>query len=88
MRKLEKLTLGESVKDVKDKWVGGRRGADVRATTDVTVAVMNAAQMRWILEHDYGADGELSSAVKHRREELEAATGGNAPVRGSWKTGR
>ena len=46
VRKLEKLTLGESVKDVKDKWVGGRRGADVRATTDVTVAVMNAAQMR------------------------------------------
>jgi len=88
VRKLEKLALGESVKDVKDKWVGGRRGADVRATTDVTVAVMNAAQMRWILEHDYGADGELSSAVKHRREELEAATGGNAPVRGSWKTGR
>lgn len=82
------LTLGATLTHVKDKWVGGRRGADVRATTDVTVAVMNGAQMRWILEHDYGADGELSSAVKHRREELEAATGANAPARGEWKTGR
>lgn len=52
----------------------GRRGADVRALEDVTVAVMNAAQMRWLLDHDYGADSELTSAVANRRRELERAT--------------
>jgi CRP-like cAMP-binding protein len=52
----------------------GRRGADVRALEDVTVAVMNAAQMRWLLDHDYGADSELTSAVANRRKELERAT--------------
>ena len=52
----------------------GRRGADVRALEDVTVAVMNAAQMRWLLDHDYGADSELTSAVVDRRRELERAT--------------
>ena len=52
----------------------GRRGADVRALEDVTVAVMNAAQMRWLLDHDYGADSELTSAVADRRRELERAT--------------
>ena len=52
----------------------GRRGADVRALEDVTVAVMNAAQMRWLLDHDYGADSELTSAVADRRRELDRAT--------------
>ena len=52
----------------------GRRGADVRALEDVTVAVMNASQMRWLLDHDYGADSELTSAVANRRKELERAT--------------
>ena len=52
----------------------GRRGADVRALEDVTVAVINAAQMRWLLDHDYGADSELTSAVADRRRELERAT--------------
>ena len=37
-------------------------------------AVMNAAQMRWLLDHDYGADSELTSAVVDRRRELERAT--------------
>ena len=51
-----------------------RRAADVRAVEDVTVAVMTSTQMRWLLEHDYGADSELTSTVKDRRAELERAT--------------
>jgi len=55
---------------VKNKWVGGRRGADVRATTPMKVVVMTADQMQWILEHDYGADGEMTETIKKRAEEL------------------
>ena len=55
---------------VKNKWVGGRRGADVRATTPMKVVVMTADQMQWILEHDYGADGEMTKTIKKRAEEL------------------
>ena len=55
---------------VKNKWVGGRRGADVRATTPMKVVVMTADQMQWILEHDYGADGEMTKTIKRRAEEL------------------
>lgn len=55
---------------VKNKWVGGRRGADVRATTPMKVLVMTADQMQWILEHDYGADGEMTETIKKRAEEL------------------
>ena len=55
---------------VKNKWVGGRRGADVRATTPMKVVVMTADQMQWILEHDYGADGEMTKTIKSRAEEL------------------
>ena len=56
---------------VKNKWVGGRRGADVRATTPMKVVVMTADQMQWILEHDYGADGEMTKTIKKRAEELQ-----------------
>ena len=55
---------------VKNKWVGGRRGADVRATTPMKVVVMTADQMQWILEHYYGADGEMTKTIKKRAEEL------------------
>jgi protein serine kinase H len=55
---------------VKNKWVGGRRGADVRATTPMKVVVMTADQMQWIREHDYGADGEMTKTIKKRAEEL------------------
>ncbi len=56
---------------VKNKWVGGRRGADVRALTAMKVTVMTQAQMQWILEHDYGVDGEMSEVIKARKEEVK-----------------
>lgn len=56
---------------VKNKWVGGRRGADVRAATDMKVMVMNGAQMQWILEHDYGADGEVTNEIAGRKLQLQ-----------------
>ena len=56
---------------VKNRWVGGRRGANVRAKTDLTVTVMNGRQMQWILEHDYGADGEMAKAIKDRKKEMD-----------------
>ena len=58
---------------VKNRWVGGRRGANVRAKTDLTVTVMNGQQMQWILEHDYGADGEMAKAIKDRKKEMDRA---------------
>ena len=58
---------------VKNRWVGGRRGANVRAKTDLTVTVMNGRQMQWILEHDYGADGEMAKAIKERKKEMDRA---------------
>jgi CRP-like cAMP-binding protein len=67
-------TNDDTSDDQKNASSPGRRGADVRALEDVTVAVMNAAQMRWLLDHDYGADSELTSAVANRRKELERAT--------------
>ena len=42
----------------------------VRATTPMKVVVMTADQMQWILEHDYGADGEMTKTIKKRAEEL------------------
>ena len=57
----------------KNRWVGGRRGANVRAKTDLTVTVMNGRQMQWILEHDYGADGEMAKAIKDRKKEMDRA---------------
>ena len=33
------------------------------ASSRSSSAVMNAAQMRWLLDHDYGADSELTSSV-------------------------
>lgn len=56
---------------VKNAWVGGRRGADVRAATDMKVLVMSAAQMKWILEHDYGADGELTDEIRARKAQMQ-----------------
>uniref|UniRef100_A0A7S0STZ7 cGMP-dependent protein kinase n=1 Tax=Mantoniella antarctica TaxID=81844 RepID=A0A7S0STZ7_9CHLO len=56
---------------VKKSWVGGRRGADVRATTDMKVMVMSSSQMHWILEHDYGADGEMAHEVHQRRLQMD-----------------
>ena len=56
---------------VKNAWVGGRRGADVRAVTDMKVMVMNGAQMQWILEHDYGADGEVSQQIVERKLQMQ-----------------
>ena len=56
---------------VKNTWLGGRRGANVRATTDMKVLVMSSHQMQWILEHDYGVDGEMSEAIKDRKKQLE-----------------
>lgn len=61
---------------VKNKWVGGRRGADVRATTAMKVVVMTADQMQWVLEHDYGADGEVTNTIKIRKAELEKKKSG------------
>ena len=58
---------------VKNRWVGGRRGANVRAKTDLTVTVINGQQMQWILEHDYGADGEMAKAIKDRKKALDRA---------------
>ena len=60
----------------KKQWIGIRRTADVRAKTDVVVAVMNGAQMRWILEHDYGAAGELLAqrkAMEGQNQDAKAA---------------
>lgn len=56
---------------VKNTWLGGRRGANVRATTDMKVLVMSSHQMQWILEHDYGVDGEVTSTIQGRKKELE-----------------
>ena len=56
---------------VKNTWVGGRRGADVRAVTDMKVLVMTNKQMQWILEHDYGVDGEMTNTIKERKAEME-----------------
>lgn len=56
---------------VKNAWVGGRRGADVRAATDMKVLVMNGAQMKWILEHDYGADGEVTDEIQARKMQMQ-----------------
>ena len=75
-----KAPLGSTLAKVRSKWVGGRRGASVRAATDVVALAMNASQMRWILEHDYGADGEVGVAVEARQKELDRVTGG-------WKRG-
>jgi len=75
-----KAPLGSTLAKVRSKWVGGRRGASVRAATDVVALAMNASQMRWILEHDYGADGEVGVAVEARQKELDRITGG-------WKRG-
>jgi len=35
------------------------------------VTVMTQAQMQWILEHDYGVDGEMSEVIKARKEEVK-----------------
>ena len=56
---------------VKNKWVGGRRGADVRALTPMRVLVMTQAQMQWILEHDYGVDGEMTDTINARKAEMK-----------------
>ena len=40
---------------------------------DLTVTVMNGQQMQWILEHDYGADGEMAKAIKDRKKEMDRA---------------
>lgn len=56
---------------VKNVWVGGRRGANVRATTDMKVAVMSSQQMQWILEHDYGVNGEMTQTIQERKAKLE-----------------
>jgi hypothetical protein len=45
----------------------------VRAKTDLTVTVINGQQMQWILEHDYGADGEMAKAIKDRKKALDRA---------------
>ena len=56
---------------VKNTWLGGRRGADVRAVTDMKVLVMTNKQMQWVLEHDYGVDGEMTNTIKERKAEME-----------------
>ena len=68
---VEKTVNVMSLLRVKNAWVGGRRGADVRAATDMKVMVMNGAQMQWILEHDYGADGELSQQIVERKLQMQ-----------------
>ena len=76
-QKINKVTLSQphtGSKKEPSRRERNLRVADVRALQDVTVAVMNASQMRWLLEHDYGADSELTSAVTARRAELERAT--------------
>ena len=37
------------------------------------MTVMNGRQMQWILEHDYGADGEMAKAIKDRKKEMDRA---------------
>jgi len=56
---------------VKNTWLGGRRGASIRATTDMKVLVMSSKQMQWILEHDYGVDGEMTNTIRDRKSQLE-----------------
>jgi len=43
----------------------------VRATTDMKVLVMSSHQMQWILEHDYGVDGEMTSTISDRKKQLD-----------------
>lgn len=56
---------------VKNVWVGGRRGANVRAVTDMKVLVMSSSKMQWVLEHDYGVDGEMTNTIQDRKKQLE-----------------
>lgn len=64
------LTNMMTLMRVKSHWVGGRRGADVRAASDMTVVVLNGAQMRWILDHDYGADDEVQHEIQDRKLQM------------------
>jgi serine/threonine protein kinase len=56
---------------VKNKWLGGRRGADVRAVTHMKVLVLSSNQMQWVLEHDYGVHGEMGAIINERTQQLE-----------------
>eukprot|EP00227_Mantoniella_beaufortii_P012733 CAMPEP_0197579814 /NCGR_PEP_ID=MMETSP1326-20131121/3728_1 /TAXON_ID=1155430 /ORGANISM="Genus nov. species nov., Strain RCC2288" /LENGTH=561 /DNA_ID=CAMNT_0043143377 /DNA_START=179 /DNA_END=1864 /DNA_ORIENTATION=+ len=69
---IERGMLGvHTLMRVKNTWLGGRRGANVRATTDMKVLVLSSIQMQWILEHDYGVDGEMTDTKQSRQAQLE-----------------
>ena len=57
---------------VKNTWLGGRRGADVRAVTDMKVLVMTNKQMQWVLETaTTSVSGEMTNTIKERKAEME-----------------
>lgn len=55
-------------------WAGGRRCADVAATTETRVVVIPAEAFRKFRSSCYGLDGEVTEVVRERERELEVAT--------------
>ena len=55
-------------------WAGGRRCADVAATTETRVVVIPAEAFRKFRSSCYGLDGEVTKVVRERERELEVAT--------------
>ena len=67
-----KNEAGENDLEQTTRWVEEliETGLNARIDVEAGTVVMTADQMQWILEHDYGADGEMTETIKKRAEEL------------------